>query len=119
MNLHIEPLSLSDLSFLFQMLLAVPQHQYPRVFPVAGGRGGLRVLAALLAGVAAPGEKLGDLGLGEHEASDHLHPQHRGHGGLRLPAQLTHRHHLGNDQSGSLFSSEYPIRELYLAFSSK
>ena len=107
MDLHMEPLSLSDLSFLFQMLLAVPQHQYPRVFPVAGGRGGLRVLAALLAGVAAPGEKLGHLGLGEHEASDHLHPQHRGHGGLRLPAQLTHRHHLGNDNG--------PIRELYLA----
>ena len=77
------------------MLLEVPQHQYPRVFPVAGGGGRLRVLAALVTRVSAPGEELGQwLRLWQHEAPDHLHPQHWGHGGLRVPAQLAHRDHL-------------------------
>ena len=59
------------------MLLEVPQHQYPRVFPVAGGGGRLRVLAALVTRVPAPGEELGQqwLRLRQYAAPDHLHPQ--------------------------------------------
>ena len=42
--------------------------------------------------VSPPGQELRGhdrLVIREHEASDHLHPQHRGPGGLRVTTQLT------------------------------